>query len=308
MAPKKPVKTRIDLSRLKILAAGDESAYRQHVVELLASGDRLAREAALQALLERPLPLRAELTALYNELDADGSKLDQGCTMRAAIVQILDRTGDLRDAPIALRGAGNFEKLMGDDVSWRLRVYSLRMLARVSPELFTYIAAEHLDADYEPHPDVTAAALQLLADTGHLEQVYQWLVIGIRPPEQIATAFEILSGAPTEVVERYAHRVIGTALRSENDRLALAVAETIINKELEALYPALASLLSSKISDELYSYLAVLMAGTNRRELLAILEDQLHGGRRPKLVLEALRVRTTPEQRAILRRWDEDHG
>ena len=72
----------------------------------------------------------------------------------------------------------------------------------------------------------------------------------------------------------------------------------------ECLYPALASLMSGRISDELYSYLAMLLAGTNRAPLLAILDEQLHRGRRPKLVLAALTVRPTDEQRAIVERWE----
>ena len=61
----------------------------------------------------------------------------------------------------------------------------------------------------------------------------------------------------------------------------------------------------ARVSDELYAYVAMLLAGTNRPALLSILEDQLHRGRRPNLVVEALRVRTTPEQEAILRRWED---
>jgi|CXWL01.1.fsa_nt_gi hypothetical protein len=308
MATRKQAKSRIDTSRLRILATGDEAAFREYIVELLASGDRLAREAALEALLERPLLLRAELGALYDEVDSDGPKLDQGCPLRGAIVQILDRAGDLRDAPIAIRAAGTFEKILGEDVSWRLRTYGLRLLARVKPDLYSYIAGEHLDANYEKNTEVVTAVIQLLAATGQHAQVYQWLVSGVRPPEQIAAAFEVLSEAPPEVTQRYANRVIEVALRTENERLALAVAETIIERELEGLYSALASLLSTKITNELYSYIALLMAGTNRPELIGILEEQLYRGRRPKLVADALRVRTTPEQAAILKRWAEEHG
>ena len=51
------------------------------------------------------------------------------------------------------------------------------------------------------------------------------------------------------------------------------------------------------------------MASTNRAPLLAILEQQLELDiRRRPAILEALRVRTTPEQEAILKRWEEDHG
>jgi hypothetical protein len=49
----------------------------------------------------------------------------------------------------------------------------------------------------------------------------------------------------------------------------------------------------------------MLLASTNRLALLDILEQQLHRGRRPKLVADALSVRPTPEQRAILQRWED---
>ncbi len=305
MPPKKRPPS-VDTSRLKILAAGDEPPFAALVREMLASGVRLQREAALEALLARPLPaLRGELRNLYFDLDADGSKRDQGCAMRSAIVQLLDQTADLRDSDIAFRAAATFEKILADDVSWRLRTYGLRMIARVSPEHFGYIAAEHLNSDYDEHPDVLDAVISLLAATGKQAQIYQWLKTGTRPPEQVAAAFEVLAGAPQEIVERYAKEVIRIALASENDRLALAVAETIIEREMESLYGAIERLLAAKISDELYAYITVLMASTNRPALLAILEQQLHSGRRPRLVVEALRIRTTPEQAAILKRWED---
>jgi len=61
----------------------------------------------------------------------------------------------------------------------------------------------------------------------------------------------------------------------------------------------------SAIDSRLDAYVAMLLAGTNRTPLLAILEDQLHRGRRPKLIVEALRVRPTAEQVAILQRWED---
>jgi hypothetical protein len=36
-----------------------------------------------------------------------------------------------------------------------------------------------------------------------------------------------------------------------------------------------------------------------------MLEEQLHRGRHAKVVADALRIRTTDEQAAILRRWEE---
>ena len=114
-----------------------------------------------------------------------------------------------------------------------------------------------------------------------------------------------MSGAPREVLARYVALAMKIAIRTGNDALATVIAEAIVNGEIEAQYEALGELMSAKISDELYTYLAVLLAATNRPPLLAMLEQQLHGGRKPRAIEDALRVRTTPEQEAILKRWED---
>ena len=156
------------------MAAGDDdAAYRAYVRELLASRDRLAREAALEALVERPLPAaRAALRELYAELDADGPKRDQGARMRVAIVRILATGGDVRDTDIAIRACDTFEKILGEDGSWQLRTYGLRMLADASPELFPYLAIEHLDDVYLGGSEPANTAFQLLAGTNNHALLY----------------------------------------------------------------------------------------------------------------------------------------
>ena len=85
--------------------------------------------------------------------------------------------------------------------------------------------------------------------------------------------------------------------------------DRIVERALEDAYASLSSILQSRISKELYSYLALLLAGTNRPTLLAVLEEQLEQDiRRRPAILEALRVRTTPEQAAILKRWEDGAG
>jgi len=294
-----------ELSRLKVLRAGDERAFRDHAMELLASGDRLAREAALEALVERPLPAaRDALRSLYFELAADGLKRDQGATMRVAIVRILQQIGDVRDRDLALNAVDASEIAFGEDIAWRLRAHGLRLLADVAPDDFPYYAAEHLDdrggADGEP----ANTAFQLLAGTGHYLPIYQWLISGDRDPPMVTAAFELLADAPRAIVQRYASRAMDLARRRGDETLATVLAETIVRLELADSYGALSELMFAKVSDELYNYLAVLLAGTNRPELLAILEDQLHRGRRPKVIADALRIRPTPEQDVILHRWE----
>jgi hypothetical protein len=308
MPPKKRASP-TELSRLKVLAAGDERAFLAYASELLASGDRLAREDALDALVERPLPdTRDALRSLYFELAVDGLKRDQGATMRVAIVKILQQIGDVRDRDIALSAADAFEAVFADDLSWRLRVHGLRLLAELAPDLFPFYAIEHLD-DYDEvavrQMEPANTAFQLLAGTGNYVALYQWLISGEHAPTIAAAAFELLAEGPREIVQRYASQATAIALRRGDDALVTVLAEAIVRLELADSYPALSEMMLAKVSDELYNYLAVLLAGTNRRELLAVLEEQLYRGRHPKMIAEALRIRPTPEQAAILRRWEE---
>lgn len=270
------------------------------------SRDRLAREAALEALVERPLPaLRDALRELYEELDADGLKRDQGARLRTAIVRILAAGGDVRDADIAIKACDTFEQVLGDDLSWQLRTHGLRLLADASPELFPYFAVEHLDDVHIGGAEPANTALQLLAGTNNHALIYQWLISGEHSPAMVTPVFELLRDAPREVLSRYVERAITIATRTADDALAIVIAEAIVNGEMDARYDALGELMSAKISDELYTYLAVLLAATNRPPLLAILEQQLHGGRKPRAIEDALRVRTTPEQEVILKRWED---
>jgi hypothetical protein len=307
MPPKKRA-SNVELSRVKVLAAGDERAFLAYAIELLESGDRLAREAALEALVGRPLAgAREALRALYFELAADGLKRDQGAMMRVSIVKILQAIDDTRDRDIAINAVDAQEIVFGDDLSWQLRVHGLRLLADLAADVFPFYAIELLD-DYDELAvrgmEPANTALQLIAGTRNHLALYQWLVSGEHAPVIVAGAFELLADGPREIAERYALKTIEKARRSEDDALPMVLAETIVRRELRGAYDGLSQLMSSKISDELYNYLAVLLAGTNRRELLAILEEQLHRGRRPKVVAEALRLRSTPEQKAILDRWE----
>ncbi|MDP9238189.1 MAG: hypothetical protein M3P30_12475 [Chloroflexota bacterium] len=297
-----------DLARLTVLAAGDEAAFLSHALELLASHDRLAREAALSALIDRPLAdARPALRSLYNELDGDGSKRDQGATMREMIVRTLRALADVRDADVAVRASGTNELILGQDTTWRLRVHGLRMLAEIAPDVFPYYAVEHLDDadDLGGSGEPANSALQLLADMGHYVPIYQWLIAGERHPTLVTVAFELLADAPREIVQRYAANALDVAIRRNDEPLCTTLAEAIVQREMEACYGRLGRLISSKISDELYNYLAVLLAATNRAPLLAILEQELHRGRHARLVEVALRIRTTPEQAAILTRWED---
>lgn len=298
------------VSRLAVLAAGDERAFAAYALELLESRDRLAREAALEALAETPVAsTRPALRELYAELDADGLKRDQGARMRGAIVRSLTKIGDTRDIDIAVRASETSEIAFGDDIARTLRGYGLRMLAALTPDKFAYYAIEHLDDMPDDEIGEPAnTAFQLLTGTGQHVPVYQWLISRDREPVLVAAVFQLLIEAPREIVERYISRTVEVARRRGNDALAIVLAEAIVNLEIERAYEDIAGLLSSKISDELYNYLAVLLAATNRAPLLAILEQELRHGRRPRAVAEALRVRTTPEQEEILRRWEEAEG
>lgn len=306
MPPRKP-RPSADRARLKVLAAADDAAFLAFALDLLASDQRLDREAALEAIVERPLPgARDALRTLYVDLDADGLKRDQGALQRGAIVQILRAIADVRDVGIAVRAADTREVAFGEDITWRLRVQGLIMLAELAPEMFPYYAIEHLDDVTLTETEPAGTAFQLLAATENFAPIYGWLRSPSRPesPQLVARVFELFAAAPASIVRRFVEHEAASAVRRQDEALCTVLAEAIVQLELEASYPMLAALLGAKISGEMYAYLAMLLAATNRPPLLAILEEQLHGGRRPKLIAEALRLRPTPEQQAILDRWE----
>ena len=305
--PAKKHRATADTSRLTVLAAsGDDRAFAAAALDVLASKQRLQREAALDALVEHPLPaVRDPVRALYFELDEDPLKRDQGATMRVAIVRILRAIHDTRDVDIAVRAADAREIAFGEDIAWKLRVHGLALLAEIAPELFPYYAVEHLDDNAGIDGEPANSAFQLLSAVGHHVSIYQWLISGERPPALVPVAVELLREAPRRIVQRYIATAVEQAIRTDDEPLATVLAETIVRDDIADAYPSLARLMSSKVSDELYNYLAVLLAATNRPPLLAILEEQLHRGRRANIVADALRIRPTDEQAAILRRWED---
>lgn len=163
------------IARLTVLAASDEPAFVALARDLLASRERLTREAALDVIAEHPAPaLRDPLRSLYFSLAADGLKRDAGARMRSSIVRALTAIRDVRDGDLALHAAGTREGAFGDDLSWQLRAYGLRMLARIAPQLMPFIAVELLDDLSGPNADEPAAtALELLAAAGHDVAIYQ---------------------------------------------------------------------------------------------------------------------------------------
>ncbi|HEX5480723.1 MAG TPA: hypothetical protein VFY79_13490 [Dehalococcoidia bacterium] len=304
MSPKK--RPNAAAARLSVLAAtADDETIVRTAIELLGARDRLSREAALDTLLAHPdASARPMLRSMFFDLDEDGLKRDQGAIMRIAIVRILRALGDARDADVALAACDTYEIAFGEDIAASLRAHGLMLLADLAPDRFPFIAVEHLE-DRGPNGEPANTAFQLLAGSGNHAAIYQWL-LGANPADPlIAGVFELLAEGPPEPVERYARRALAAATREGGEALATAVVEAVIRLELEACYPAVGGLMSAKISDELYNYLAVLLASTNRSPLLAILEEQLRHGRRSNIIEAALRVRTTPEQEAILRRWEE---
>ena len=310
MPPKKRPASR-ELSRLTVLAAGDDPAvFCAYAIELLASGDRLAREAALKALLDRPVAgTRDALRELYFELDGQRDKLDAGAHLRTAVARLLLAGEDARDVDIGLRAADTYEKSMGVDSTANLRSLGLKIIAAADPDLFPYVAAEHIDDSSTFSPEPANTALQLLAGTGHQLSVYQWIVTGTHDPALLEAAIELLDEAPAVVMSRCLAQLARDAIESKDEPLLTKLAETIVKRALEGAYASLPAIMGSRISKELYSYLALLLAGTNRPTLLAVLEEQLEQDiRRRPAILEALRVRTTPEQAAILKRWEDGAG
>jgi hypothetical protein len=295
-----------DTARLKVLASTDERAFAELALDMLRSPQRLQREAALEALAEHPVDaVRDTIRALYLELDADGTRLDQGARLRVGMMRYLLQKGDPRDADIAVLASERYESLLNDDVTYELRTLGLRLLAKVNEPLLLYYVVEHLNDSNVHSGEPASTALQLLADTGNWVILYDWLRgAGLQSPHLIRV-FEWFGDAPRPIMHRVVRNAVVGAIADRDERMCIALAEAIVNLELEDTYQQLDAMISAKISDDLYHYLAVLLASTNRTPLLDILRQQLRRGRRPKLVAEALRIRTTPEQAEILRKWED---
>lgn len=302
----------VDAARLSVLAAGDEERFAEVARDMMRSGDRLSRESALEALAARPVTsLRSDVRALYLSLDANGPKSDQGGRQRASILRYLLALGDVRDVDIATMACGRREIIMGDDTTYELRAAGMRLLAKLDRDLLPYYALERLNdadaADCAPRDDgePAATAIQLLAGLGHYPVLYAWLRDLGGASRNLLRAFEAFRDAPPSIFRRFVGDIVVTAVARNDERLCIAIAEAIVNLEVETAYTDIARMMAAKISDDLYHYLAVLLASTNRQELLEILRGELRGGRRPNLIVEALRVRTTPEQAELLRRWED---
>ena len=302
----------IEASRLKILASTEnDDAFLAHVAALVGSGKRQQRETALESLVERPLPeSRPLLRDLYLELHTDGSKRDSGAIQRSLILRILREISDQRDADIALIASETFETAMGQDITRNLRSLGLMLLADLKVELLPYYAVEHLDdANYEMQESEPAAtALQILLGIGEYVAVYHWLRTSGPSSPAAGKIFEMFTDAPQAIVQRLAADLVQQAVRRRDEPLCTTLAETILRLELRDAYGAFDLMLSSGLSDELYAYVALLLARTDDDALLAVLERQLDDHRRRALVLDALRLRDTPKQRAIIARWEEEHA
>lgn len=296
-------------ARLSVLAAADTAKFRAYALELLASKQRLDREAALEALHDNPdAGARDPLRALYFHLDEDGMKRDHGGTQRLLIAKILRTLGDSRDSDIAIRASDTRELIFGDDSTWSLRAHGLMMLAELAPDVFPYYAIEHLDDVTLGETEPAGTAFQLLAATENFLPIYQWLRGAGQEASHMPRIFELFASGPPAIVLRFVEQAAETALRREDEALCTVLAEAIVQHEMESAYPALANMMSAKISAELHAYLAMLLAATNRPPLLAILEEQLRRRVRARPILDALAVRATPEQQAILDRWERDGG
>jgi hypothetical protein len=311
MPPRKRSAASADAARLKVLAAsGDDEAFLDVALSMLESGARLQREAALETLVERPPSgARDSLRALFWELDADGLKRDQAAMQRTLIVRALRPIHDVRDADVGMRASETVEIMVGQDVTWQLRVHGLWLLAELAPDIFPYYAVEHLD-DMPPAGDGQPAktAFQLLAGREDFVPIYQWLRGTGGDSPLLPAVIELFTAAPQPVVQRFVDGAIELAMRRDDEPTCIALVETIVDLELEPAYVAIERLLDAKISEQLFDYVAMTLARTNRASLLARLERQLHQGRRPKATLAALQVRTTPEQQAIIDRWERDEA
>jgi hypothetical protein len=305
--PAKKKRSSAAASRLTVLAAnGDDRAFLGAALEMLASGHRLSREAAIGALAQRPLPAaRTALREMYLWLDQDGPKRDQSCEQRELIVRSLRTTADLRDTDIGVRAQDCHERLWGEDIAYKLRAVGLMLVADTDPELLPYLAIEHLD-DIDPERDIAepaATAFTLLAAGGHFTPIYQWLRANSGSP-RMPGVLELFADANETAVERFLLQSMADAVARRDDAASMVMAEIVLRLEIGAAYGGIAEMMQAKIGEDLYAYLAMMLARADRPALTRILERELHRGRRPAIIVDALKLRTTDTQAAVLKRWE----
>ena len=302
---RRSARSSLDVSRLKVLAAGDEQPFATYVLELLASGDRLAREAALDALLERPLPrLREQLRALYFELDRDGEKRDPGAHLRTRIARLLLAASKTsRDVDIALR-AGDTSRSDGrrrHRQSPRARPPADRrrptpICSRTSPPSTSTTRARSRPSRRTPRSSCSPPrARSRRLPVARLRRPHD--------PALVEAAVELLADAPAAVMSRCLAQLTRDAHRADRmSRCSRSSPKRSSSASSKTPTPRSPSIMQSR--DQQGAATATSRCSspprTARRCSRSSNEQLEHDIRRRPAILDALRVRTTPEQAAIL--------
>lgn len=169
-----------EINLLRALANSPDAQW-DHALKIIAeSKNALALVAAAKVLGKAARPAAREvLIERYRQLDADGTRRDQGALVRTAFVEALRPMGIPADLPLLERAASTFEVLptSPEDVAGGLRAAALVSLAQLDEELARWHAVRLLHSDriaaMSGEPAVTAA--RVLATLGELLAVYGYV-------------------------------------------------------------------------------------------------------------------------------------
>lgn len=152
--------------RLRSLADDPAEQAEYAVAVVRHETDSLALEAALRVLAERPmLEAREPLVRLYERLDANGVKRDQGCYLRVAILKALRPIVHDEDQALVERAALTVEHLPPgrQDVAHALRATALLTLDTLDSDLAAYHAVRLL---FDSGTQGTPSAINSLSQQG----------------------------------------------------------------------------------------------------------------------------------------------
>jgi hypothetical protein len=166
-----------ETSLLRALAKQPDEQWSYAVTLLTASKNALSLMAAAKVLSAAGRPEgRTPIVERYAQLDADGTRRDQGALVRSAFVEALRPMGTQADLPLLQRAASTFEVLptSTEDVAGGLRAAALVSLSQLDEDLARWHGARLLFdgrwAAMSGEPAVTAA--RVLAALGETLSLY----------------------------------------------------------------------------------------------------------------------------------------
>jgi hypothetical protein len=289
-------KKRIDQAKIEELRALADRPEQQSrlAIDVLATESRLdLLLPALKAISANPTAeARPVLRRRYEHFDTDNGKRDQGCHIRARIVDALAKVANQEDITLFERAALTYEYLPPGptEVAAGLRAAGLVAMATVDPELAAYHAGrllqDPLNAEMSGEPAVTAA--RVLGMQGGTVSLYQYVASDHLAPEVAAESLSHMSRLPDSLVSGLVDKfhehespvirigLVDLLVSHQADPNALVMLRKVIDEDedIEVFHYAAAALAASR-NEELIETLVEIAEAEHDTDRLISLEDAL---------------------------------